>query len=101
MDLRKSFSKPFRRLKDKLPGGSRKQDRRSGNEDGRKGSDANIDGSEAIQRKLYPHSEVLVNAKGTEESGPSQGESRVDGGRFDDPPMFTSSILHIGEPDGM
>ena len=108
MDFRKSFSKPFKKLKDKLPGGSRKRDGRSESEDSRKGSEvevkgAEVKGAEVIQRNSFLHSEVSV--EGVVESGPSQEESNVDGkkGALNDvdPPTSAPSISHIREPDGM
>jgi len=100
MDFGKSFSKPFKKLKDKFPGGSRKQDGRSGSKDSRKGRAPEVEGSEASQRNSYLRSEV--NVEGTVESAPSPEESNVGGKgitRVDDPPISTPSISCIGEPD--
>ena len=103
MNFRKSFSKPFKKLKDKFPGGSRKRDGRSGSEDGRKGREADVEGSEASQRNSYLPSEIDVG--GAVDSGPSREESNVEGKKATlvdaDPPVATSSIPHIGEPEGM
>ena len=103
MDFRKSFSKPFKKLKDKLPGGSRKRDGRSGSEDGRNRREADVEGSEARQRNSHLHSEVDVG--GAVNSGPSREESNVDGKKpalVDANPLAaTSSIPHIGEPESM
>ena len=103
MDFRKSFSKPFKRLKDKLPGGSRKRDGRFGSEDGRSRREADVEGSEASQRNSHLHSEVDVG--GAVDSGPSRDESNGSGGKpalvDTDPLAATSSIPHIGEPESM
>ena len=100
MDFRRSFSKPFKRLKGKLPGGSRKRDGRSGGEDGRKGREADVDESEANQRNSYLHSEVEVDD--TVESGPSREVNEKKTAFVDvNPPMATPSIPHIGEPESM
>ena len=97
MNFRKSFSKPFKKLKDKLPGGSRKED---GSEDGRKGSEAGLKGDKVSQRNPYLRSEVSV--EGTVQS--AEG-SNVGGKKDDlvdaDPPTSTPPISHIEEPDGM
>ena len=104
MDLRKSFSKPFKRLKDKLRGESRKRDGRSGSEDSRsgRGSDG-VERSGGSQRNSHLHSEVDVG--GAVDSGPSREESNVDGENpalVDANPLAaTSSIPHIGEPGSM
>jgi len=103
MDFRKSFSKPFKKLKDKLPGGSSKRDGRSGSKGSRKGRAANINGSKASQRNSYLNPEVGV--EGVVEGGPSREGSNTDGKKVPlvdaDPIISTPSILHIGEPDGM
>ena len=111
MDFRKSLSRPFKKLKDKLPGGSRKRDERSGAEDGRSGSRdgrkgraADVEGSGASQRDPSLHPEVLIEGM-VESSGPSQEESNVDGKRATlanvDSPKSPSSIPPIREPDGV
>ena len=109
MDFRKSFSRPFKKLKDKLPGGSRKrddggsvgEDEQTGSRDSRKGRVAEVEGSEAGQKGSSPHSEV--RAEGVVEGGPGQEGSNVDGKKVTlvdvDPPKSASSIPHIGEPD--
>ena len=103
MDFRKSFSKPFKKFKDKLPGSSRKRDGRSGGEDGGKGREADVEGGEVSQRNSYLRSEVIV--EGAVGGGPSGEGSNVDGNKvaFVDVNPLTSipSISHIGEPDGM
>ena len=103
MDFRKSFSKPFKKLKNKLPGGNRKQDRGFESEDANKGREANAKGSEFGQESSYPRSEVGVG--GAVEGEFSAEGSNVDGKKAtlidDDPPTSTPSISYIGEPDGM
>ena len=103
MDLRKSFSKPFKKLKDKLLGGSRKRNGRSESEDSRKGRETGVTGGEASQRISFMHSEVSVD--GVAESGPSREETDVEGKTAAlvdvDPPTSAPSISRIGGPDGM
>jgi len=105
MDFRTTFSKPLKRLKDKLPGGSRKHDGGSESEDSRKGRWSDFKGGEASQSNLYQHSEVSV--EGAVESGPSREGSSVGGEKTAlqavdlDPSTSAPSILHIGEPDSM
>jgi len=103
MDFRKSFSKPFKKLKDGFPRGSRKRDGRSESEDSRKGSKVDVTGGEAGQRNLDLHPEVTV--LGAVESGPSREGTNVDGKKTAlvdaDPPIPAPAIPYIGEPDGM
>ena len=68
MDLRKTLLKPFKKLKHRLRGGSRKGDGRSGSESGREGTETDIEGSDASQRGSHLHSEV----EDVVESGPNQ-----------------------------
>jgi len=101
MDFRKSFSKPFKKLKDKLPGVSRKRDGRSESElDRGKGKEADVEGSEASQTNSYLHLEGSV--EGAVESGPHPEERNVDwkGVTLVDvnPPTSAPSISAIGEP---
>ena len=101
MDLRNTFSKPFKKLRDKFPGGRRKRDGRSGSEDSRKQGQADVSGGEASQRSSYLHPEVSVKA--AVESGPS-GEGGNIGGKGAalievDPPTSTPSISNVEEPD--
>ena len=102
MDLRKSFSKPLKKLKDKLQGGNRKRDGRSESQDSRKGGGVDGDG-EASQRNSFLHSKASV--EGAVESGASREGSNVGGKKAAlvdvDPAASTPSISHIGEPDGM
>jgi len=100
MDFRKSFSKPFKKLKGKLPGGNRKRDGRSGGESDRKGREAEIEGGEVSQRNSYPHSEVDI--EGAVGGVHNQEGSDVGGGkaaRVDVPPVSLPSISRSGEPD--
>ena len=105
MDFRKSFSKPFKKLKDKFPGGSRKRDGGSGGEDGRKGRGADVTDGEASLSNLNLHSEVSV--EGAVESGPSREESNIGGKEAVlqvvgiNPPTPTPLISHVGGPDSM
>jgi len=103
MDFQKSFSKPFKKLKDKLPGVSRKRDGRSERKDNGKGKEADVEGSEASRSNSYLRSEVSV--EGAVESGPHPEERNVDGKGvtfFDvNPPTSAPSISAIGEPGGM
>jgi len=105
MDFRKSFSKPFKRLKDKLPGGSRKRDGRSESEDSRKGSAVDVEGGKASQSDSYLHPEVSI--EGAVEGGPNRQGSSVGGRKAAlqvvdvNPSSSAPSISHIGEPDGM
>ena len=58
MDLRKSFSKPFKKLKHRLMEGNRRPDGRPGREDNREGREADVEGSEVSQMNSRLHSEV-------------------------------------------
>ena len=103
MDFRKSFSKPFKKLKSKLPGGNPKRDGGSGSEGGSKGRRDNLEGSEVSQRSSYLRSEVSIGD--VVEGGPSAEGSNIDSKKVTlvdvDPPTSVPSISHIGEPDGM
>ena len=102
MSFRKSFVKPFKKLKDKLPGGSGKRDGGSGSGDGRKGREADVEGSEASRSNSYLHSEASI--VGTIESGPSREGSNIDGRGatlIDAHPPSTPLISHVSEPDSM
>ena len=104
MDFRKSFSKPFKKLKDKLPGGSRKRDGRSvSEEDGRKGGDGDVRGNETNQGDAHLDSEV--SAGRVVGSGPGREGSNIDGNKLAfvdaDPLASTLSISRIGEPNSM
>ena len=110
MSFRRSFSKPFKKLKGKLRGGSSERDGRSGSEDSRRGSEdsrkgrkADIKGGVIGQRNPYLHSEVSVEgAAGGGPSGEGSGVNRKKVALIDtDPHTSTPSILHIGKPDGM
>ena len=101
MDLRKSFLKPFKKLKSKLPGDRRKRDGRSGGGNDGKGVETDVEGSEASQRNSFVDSEVDVRS--AVESGPSRKGNNVDGkdaGPVDDPPISAPSILQSGKPGG-
>ena len=106
MDLRESFSKPFKKLRNDLPGGARKRDgRRSGSKDTREGRGVDFTEGEASQSNSYLHPEVSV--EGAAESEPTQERSTVDGKTAPpqvvdvDPLAATPLISHIGEPDSM
>jgi len=101
MDFRKTFSKPFKKLKDKLPGGDSKRDGRSWSKDGSRA--ANDEGSEVGQKNSHPHLGVVIG--GAVESGPSREGNNIDGKKVAlinvNPPTPIPSISHIGEPDSM
>jgi len=103
MDVRKPFLRPFKKLKDKLQGGSRKRDGRSGSEDSRKGNEGDVGRGEASQGNSFSHPEVRV--EGAAESGSNRGESNIDGKKATlinaNPPTSVPSISHIGEPDSV
>ena len=102
MDLRKSFLKPFKKLKDKLPGGRRKRDGRSGSGSDGKGGETDVEGSEASQRGSYLRPEIDV--EGAVESGPGREGSNFDrrgAAPVDDPPKSTPSISPSAIPDSM
>ena len=103
MDLRKPFSKPFKKLRDKFPGGNDGRDGRSWSKDSREGREADVEGSEAGQRNSRPHLEVDIG--GAVEIGASQEGNNVDGKKIAlidvNPPVPTHSISHIGGPDSM
>lgn len=101
MDLRKSFLKPFKKLKDKLPGDRHKRDGRSGGGNDRKGGEADIEGS-GSRSGLYLHSELGFES--AVESEPGQGGSNVDGAEaalVNDPATSTRLISWIRKPDSM
>jgi hypothetical protein len=96
MDLRKSFSKPFKKAKQKLAEVGRKRDRKPGSESNRQGREPDVEGSEASQR----NSRLYLEAEDVVESGPSQEGDDVDWekvGRVD-PAVSALSIPHSGEP---
>jgi hypothetical protein len=100
MDFRKSFSKPFKKLKHRLAeGSSRKRDVRSGSENDREGGEVGVEGSEASQRNSRLHSEVGDMV----ESGPRREGDDVEGkkvGRVDPPTSTPSiSVSHSGKPN--
>jgi len=104
MDLRKSFSKPFKKLKDNLPGGRRKRDGRSGSGNDRKGY-VDAEGGEASQTGSYLDSEAGI--EGVMESVPSQEGCDVGGKEavpVDDPPtsapLISQEIITDGVPRG-
>jgi len=102
MDLRKSFLKPFRKLKDKLLGDRRKRDGRSRSETEGKGGKSEVEGSEASQRSSSMHPDIDI--EDAMESGPIGEGSNVDGKGatpVDDPPTSTPSISRSGKPGGM
>ena len=102
MDLRKSFLKPFKKLKSKLPGDRRKQDGKSGGRNDGKGGEIAVEGGEASQKNSFVDSEVDVMS--AVESGPSRERDNVDGRDatlVDDPPTSTPSISRSGKPGGM
>ena len=97
MDFRKSLAKPFKKLKNKFPWGSRKRDG-SGGEDDRKKAAVDIEGGEASQRNSYLRSGVSV--EGAVESGPhreGRNVDRMEAALVDDPPTSPPSISHIEE----
>ena len=102
MDLRKSFLKPFKRLKDKLPGDRRRRGGRSGERNDGEGGETDIETSEASQRNSYLDPEVDIGV--VVESGPSREGNHVDGEEVapvDDPPTSTAPlILRSGKPGG-
>jgi len=102
MDFRESLSKRVKKLKGKLPGGSRKRDGRSRSEDGRKGSEVDVKGGDTSQRNPYLRSEVSV--VGAVEGGPSRERTNVDGIKaalVDADPPTSVPLIDITEPDSM
>ena len=105
MDHPKSFSKRFKKLKDKFRGGSRKHDGGSGSEDSRKATGVDVTDGDASQSSLNLHSELSV--EGAVKSGPNQEGSNVGGKKAafravdPDPTESAPSISRIGEPDSM
>lgn len=97
MDFRKPFSRPFKKLKDKLRGGGRKHD-------GRSGSEVDVERGEASKRNSSSHPEA--RAEGTGAGRHSQEGTNVYGKKAApqvvhvDPHRSTPSISQIGEPDG-
>jgi len=102
MDLRKSFLKPFRKLKDKLPGDRRKRDGLRSGDGNDEGGETDVGGSQASQRNSFVDSEVDVRS--AVERGPSREGNKVDGKEaapVDDPPTSTPSISRSGKPGSM
>ena len=102
MDLRKSFLKPFKKLKDKLPGDRRKRDGRSGGGNDGKGVEIGVEGSKASQRNSFMESEVDIRSMVGR--GPSREGSNIDGGEavpVDDLPTNMPSISRSGKSGGM
>jgi hypothetical protein len=99
MGLRKSFLKPFEKVKQTLTGGRRKVDERSGGENDQEGGKAQVGGGEASQRNSHLHSEV----EDVMEMRPSRGGNDVDREKVGqvDSPSSIPSISHGREPDSM
>ena len=100
MDFRKSFSKPFKKLKHRLTKGNRKPDGKSGREDNREGRETDVEGSEASQRNSRLHSEVedVVEIR----PGLEENLDGVKGKEFDQVDSSTSPppIAHGGGSGG-
>jgi hypothetical protein len=79
MDLRNPFSKPFKKLKHKIAGGSRKRGRRPEGGGDQEGKDADVEGNEASQSNSHMHSEV----EDVVESGPSREGDDVAGDQIE------------------
>lgn len=117
MGLGDSFSKVLGKLKHPVAKGRRKLERKESSSTaekvdlaspvtrpephvvagGKHDREGNGIGVEGTQNNLCPDIEVEV------ERSPSREENNVDGEKIDqvDPPTFTPSITHNGEPDGM
>ena len=101
MDLRKTLLKPFKKLKHRLRGGSRKRDGRSGSENDREGTETDIEGSEASQRGSHLCSEVEdVVESGLNQEGDLSDVKGKKPGQVD-LPTSTPSIPPGGESRGM
>ena len=98
MDLRKALSRPFKKLKDRLPGYRHKRYGRSGDGNEGKGGETDVEGSGASQTNSYLQSEVDVG--GAAESGHDQAD-RKEAAPVADPPTSTPSISQSGNPNGM
>ena len=100
MDLRKSFSKPFRKLKHRLTKGNRKPGGGSGRDDNREGRETDVEGSEASQMNSRLHSEVedVVESR----PGLEENSDGVKGKEVDQVDSSTSPppIAHGGESWG-
>ena len=79
MDFRKSFSKPFKKLKHRLTEGNRRPDGRSRRDDNKEGRGTNVEGGEADRRNSGLHSEV----ESVVESRPDREENSNDVGGKD------------------
>ena len=102
MDLRKSFSKPFKKLKQRLTEGSRKRDGRSGRENNKEGTpESDAEGSEASRRNSRLQSDV----EDVVEGGPSRegNPGDIKGKKVDRVDSSTSppSASHGGESESM
>jgi hypothetical protein len=99
MAPRRSFLKPFEKVKQKLAGVVRKRNRKSGSEDGREGREPDVGGTEVNQRNSCLHSD----AEGVVEGGPGREGNDVDKEEVGqiDPLTSTPSILHSGQPNSM
>lgn len=103
MDFRKSISKPFKKLKGRLPGGRHKRDRGSGSEDSRKEGQADAEGDEeASQRNSNLRSDFSIeDVVGSDPGGEGSNVDGKEAALLDvGPPTSTPSTSHIGEPDG-
>ena len=101
MDFRKSFSKPFEKLKHRLTEGNRKPDGRSGREDNGEGRETDVEVTEASQMGSRLHSEVgdMVESR----PGREETSNDVKGKKFDwvDSLISPPSISwHDGESGG-
>jgi len=100
MHLQKSFLKPFKKWKGKLPDSRREKGGRSGSEDNRRGAEVDGEGREASQRNSYLQSAVEV--EDVVEGVPSREGSNVnwkDAAPVNDPPTSAPLISQSGKPD--
>ena len=97
MDFRKSFSKPFKKLKNRLTEGNRKPDGKSGREDNREGRETDVGGSEASQMNSRLHSEVEAVVESR--PGLEENSDGIKGKEVDQVDTSTSPppIAHGGE----
>ena len=98
MGLRKSFLKPFEKVKQKLTDGRHEGDGRPRGENDQEG-EAHVGGSEASRRNPRLHFEV----EDVMEIGPSREGNGVDREKVGqvDPPSSMPSISRGGEPNSM
>jgi hypothetical protein len=98
--MRKSLSKPFKKLKHRFVGDRHGQEGIGGSEDNREGRETDVEESGAGKSS----SPLCLGTGDVAGSGPGRGTSDVEGkkpGQVGDPPLSTTTISQIAEPDSV